>query len=186
MVALWCALKQRYLAVSGLAAFLQIAGHRQNGRGTALLPLIKGELVWRRPNRATLRLMVPDLCGHLRIRAAPLDLRRKVAGRPSTGKVVVNPDQWIVMIPRTPPAYISEQTCRNNLARLSANAPAGPTRPAPPAAAALLSARPLRPLHEAHDRALPLREGVSAPDYGGRLTSSCMVGGGASKAAGSP
>jgi DNA invertase Pin-like site-specific DNA recombinase len=84
----------------------------------------RGELTWRRPNRATLQWMLhsPIYAGIYAYGRRRVDPHRKVAGRPATGKVVVNPDQWIVMIPGALPAYISEQIWRDNLARLAANA----------------------------------------------------------------
>jgi hypothetical protein len=68
-----------------------------------------------------------------------VDPRRKVPGHPGTGKVVVDPDQWIVMIPGALPAYISEQTWRNNLARLAANASRADTTGTARRGSALLS-----------------------------------------------
>ncbi|MEV6028815.1 recombinase family protein [Streptomyces sp. NPDC052036] len=101
----------------------------------------KGELVWRRPNRATLQWMLhsPIYAGIYAYGRRRVDPRRKVAGRPATGKVVVDPDQWTVMIPGALPAYISEQTWRDNLARLAANASRADTTGAARRGSALLS-----------------------------------------------
>ncbi|WP_051942363.1 recombinase family protein [Streptacidiphilus rugosus] len=84
----------------------------------------RGEVVHWRPNRTTLQWMLhsPIYAGIYAYGRRRVDPRRKVPGHPGTGKVVVDPDQWIVMIPGALPAYISEQTWRDNLARLAANA----------------------------------------------------------------
>ncbi|MER7693033.1 recombinase family protein [Streptomyces sp. NPDC097610] len=149
----------------------------------------RGELVWRRPNRATLQWMLhsPIYAGIYAYGRRRVDPRRKVPGRPSTGKVVVNPDQWIVMIPGALPAYISEQTWRDNLARLSANASRADTAGSARRGSALLSGlvhcgRCGKRMTVRYHR----REGVSVPDYacarelvdyGGRLCQA-MAGGG--------
>jgi len=84
----------------------------------------KGELVWRRPNRMTLQNMLhsPVYAGIYAYGRRRVDPRRQVPGRPSTGRVVRAPDQWLVMIPGVLPAYITVETYHANLARLAANA----------------------------------------------------------------
>src|ERR671935_192552 len=69
----------------------------------------KGELVWRRPNRMTLQNMLhsPVYAGiyaYGRRRGAP---RRRLPGRPSTGRVVRAEQGWLVAIPGVLPAYIT-------------------------------------------------------------------------------
>ncbi|MEU6657360.1 recombinase family protein [Streptomyces sp. NPDC046900] len=120
----------RYLVVNGI----DLPMRARSGPG-------KGELTWRRPNRATLQWMLhsPIYAGIYAYGRRRVDPRRKVPGRPSTGKVVVGPDQWIVMIPGALPAYISEQTWRDNLARLAANASKADTPGAARRGSALLS-----------------------------------------------
>jgi DNA invertase Pin-like site-specific DNA recombinase len=83
----------------------------------------KGELVWRRPNRATLQMMLkhPLYAGSYVYGRRQEDPRRKQAERPRTGRVVMNTDEWLVLLPDRCPAYISpEQYARNQL-RLEAN-----------------------------------------------------------------
>src|SRR6266487_4136812 len=84
----------------------------------------KGELVWRRPNRMTLQniLHSPVYAGIYTYGRRRVDPRRQLPGRPSTGRVVRSPDQWLVAIPDVLPAYISVEQYHANLARLAANA----------------------------------------------------------------
>ncbi len=84
----------------------------------------KGELVWRRPNRMTLQniLRSPVYAGIYAYGRRRVDPRRQVPGRPSTGRVVRAPDEWLVMIPGVLPAYITAEQYHANLARLAANA----------------------------------------------------------------
>ena len=49
------------------------------------------------------------------------DIRRKKPGRPATGKVVVTPDQWPVLLKDHYPAYISWEQFERNLHQLEAN-----------------------------------------------------------------
>jgi hypothetical protein len=69
----------------------------------------KGELVWRRPNRMTLQNMLhsPVYAGIYAYGRRRVDPRRQLPGRPSTGRVVRGPDEWLVAIPGVLPAYIS-------------------------------------------------------------------------------
>jgi hypothetical protein len=69
----------------------------------------KGELEWRRPNRTTLNFLLhhPIYAGAYSRGRRPTDPRRKVPGRPATGRVVVPRDQWEVLIPDHLPGYIT-------------------------------------------------------------------------------
>ena len=84
----------------------------------------KGELVWRRPNRMTLQniLHSPIYAGIYAYGRRRVDPRRQVPGRPSTGRVVRTPDEWLVAIPGMLPAYITVEQYQANLTRLAANA----------------------------------------------------------------
>ncbi len=100
-----------------------------------------GELVWRRPNRMTLQNLLhspvsagTDADGRRRV-----DPRRQLPGRPSTGRVVRAPDQWLVMIPGVLPAYITVDQYHANLARLAADAARAETPGVVRAGSALLS-----------------------------------------------
>jgi DNA invertase Pin-like site-specific DNA recombinase len=101
----------------------------------------KGELVWRRPNRMTLQNMLhsPVYAGIYAYGRRRVDSRRQVAGRPSTGRVVRTPDQWLVAIPGVLPAYITVEQYQANLARLAANAARAVTPGVVRAGSALLS-----------------------------------------------
>jgi DNA invertase Pin-like site-specific DNA recombinase len=101
----------------------------------------KGELVWRRPNRMTLQniLHSPVYAGIYAYGRRRVDPRRQLPGRPSTGRVVRAPDQWLVAIPGVLPAYITVEAYHANLARLAANAARAETPGVVRAGSALLS-----------------------------------------------
>jgi DNA invertase Pin-like site-specific DNA recombinase len=101
----------------------------------------KGELVWRRPNRMTLQniLHSPIYAGIYADGRRRVDPRRQPPGRPSTGRVVRTPDQWLVAIPGVLPAYITVEQYHANLARLAANAARAETPGVVRAGSALLS-----------------------------------------------
>jgi hypothetical protein len=101
----------------------------------------KGELVWRRPNRMTLQniLHSPVYAGIYAYGRRRVDPRRQVPGRPSTGRVVRAPDEWLVMIPGVLPAYITVEQHQANRARLAANAARAETPGVVRAGSALLS-----------------------------------------------
>ena len=83
----------------------------------------KGELEWRRPNRTTLNFLLhhPIYTGAYSHGRRPTDPRRKVPGRPATGRVVVPMDQWEVLIPDHLPGYITWEHYEANLQRLAQN-----------------------------------------------------------------
>ena len=83
----------------------------------------KGELEWRRPNRTTLNFLLhhPIYAGAYSRGRRPTDPRRKVPGRPATGRVVVPMDQWEVLIPGHLPGYITWEHYEANLQRLAQN-----------------------------------------------------------------
>jgi DNA invertase Pin-like site-specific DNA recombinase len=100
-----------------------------------------GELVWRRPNRMTLQCMLhsPVYAGIYAYGRRRVDPRRQVPGRPSTGRVVRDADEWLVAIPGVLPAYITVEAYHANLARLAANAARAETPGVARAGTALLS-----------------------------------------------
>jgi DNA invertase Pin-like site-specific DNA recombinase len=100
-----------------------------------------GELVWRRPNRMTLQNMLhsPVYAGIYAWGRRRVDPRRQLPGRPSTGRVVRAPDEWLVQIPGVLPAYITVEAYHANLARLAANAARAETPGVVRAGSALLS-----------------------------------------------
>jgi DNA invertase Pin-like site-specific DNA recombinase len=101
----------------------------------------KGELVWRRPNRMTLQniLHSPVYAGIYAYGRRRVNPRRQLPGRPSTGRVVRSPNQWLVAIPGVLPAYITVEQYHANLARLAANAARAETPGVVRAGSALLS-----------------------------------------------
>ena len=104
----------------------------------------KGELVWRRPNRMTLQnvLKHPLFAGAYAYGRRQSDPRRQQPGRPSTGRVVMAPAEWLAFLPDQCPAYISMDQYEANLARLRENqargASKGAVRPGPSLLAGLV------------------------------------------------
>jgi hypothetical protein len=93
----------------------------------------KGQLEWRRPNRATLQNLLrhPSYAGAYRFGHRPVDPRKKQPGRPTTGKLVRRPEECPVLIRDRLPAYISWERFEANQQRLTANRnlPATPGAP---------------------------------------------------------
>jgi DNA invertase Pin-like site-specific DNA recombinase len=83
----------------------------------------KGELCWRRPNRETLQIMLhnPVYAGYYVYGRRRVQPRRKIPGRPGTGRVVQRTDDWLVLLPDRMPAYITPERFEANRARLVAN-----------------------------------------------------------------
>jgi DNA invertase Pin-like site-specific DNA recombinase len=107
--------------VSGLLRYLVRHGIRVGFRPH--FGLRKGELEWRRPNRTTLNFLLhhPIYAGAYSRGRRPTDPRRKIPGRPATGRVVVPMDQWEVLIPDHLPGYITWEHYEANLQRLAQN-----------------------------------------------------------------
>lgn len=83
----------------------------------------RGELEWRRPNRATLSNLLhhPSYAGAYRFGHRPTDPRRKQPGRPTTGKLIRRPEECLVLIRDRLPAYITWDRFCANQERLEAN-----------------------------------------------------------------
>ena len=83
----------------------------------------KGDLEWRRPNRATLQglLKNPAYAGAYAYGRRQVDPRKKKAGRPHTGLVTQSRKDWLVLIKDHHPAYISWEEYEQNLAQLKSN-----------------------------------------------------------------
>lgn len=83
----------------------------------------KGELEWHRPNRVTLSNLLrhPIYAGAYVYGRRPTDPRKKVPGRPSTGRTVAAPEEWEVLLKDHLPAYISWEKFDGNLRQLKAN-----------------------------------------------------------------
>src|SRR5215210_1284345 len=82
-----------------------------------------GDLEWHRPNRMTLQNLLrnPIYAGAYAYERRQVDPRRQRPGRPSTGRRVLDPSEWLVLLPDRLPAYITWEQYERNLARLRAN-----------------------------------------------------------------
>ncbi len=83
----------------------------------------KGDLEWHRPNRMTLQNLLknPIYAGAYAYGRRQVDRRKQHPDRPSTGRVVIDPAKWFVLLQDQFPAYISWEQYERNLARLKAN-----------------------------------------------------------------
>ena len=112
---------ERLGTVSAVLAYLA-GNHIQLGvrlRGGAE----RGELAWRRPSRAGVSNMLhnPAYAGIYAYGRSTLDPRRRQAGRPFTGRIRQQREDWIVFLPGMLPAYISVEQYERNLQRMDAN-----------------------------------------------------------------
>jgi hypothetical protein len=71
----------------------------------------RGQLEWRRPNRVTLQYLLhhPIYAGYYRWGHRPCDPRRKVGGRPGTGRTIRAPEECLVLLEGRCPAYITAE-----------------------------------------------------------------------------
>jgi DNA invertase Pin-like site-specific DNA recombinase len=101
----------------------------------------RGEIEWRRPTRETLQIMLhnPVYAGYYAYGRRQVEPRRKVPGRPSTGRVVKDSSEWLVLLPGRLPAYITPEEYEANAARMAANRQTAATPGAPRDGSALLS-----------------------------------------------
>jgi DNA invertase Pin-like site-specific DNA recombinase len=83
----------------------------------------RGALQWRRPNRVTLTNLLhrPLYAGAYSWGLRPTDPRRKVPGRPSTGRTVAKATECAVLIKDRCPAYITWDQYQANLKRMEDN-----------------------------------------------------------------
>ena len=83
----------------------------------------RGKLEWHRPNRETLQNILhhPVYAGYYRHGHRALDPRRKVPGRPGTGRTINKPEDCAVLLEGRCPAYITPERFRANQERLAAN-----------------------------------------------------------------
>jgi len=83
----------------------------------------KGELEWRRPNRATLGNLLhhPVYAGAYAYGRRPSDPRRRQPGRPGTGRTVAKPEECQVLLRDRLPAYISWEQFTRNQKQMEAN-----------------------------------------------------------------
>ncbi len=92
----------------------------------------RGELEWRRPNRATLSNLLhhPIYAGAYVYGRRPTDPRRQQPGRPGTGRTVAKPEDYQVLLRDRLAAYIGWEQFTRNVEQLAANRPnaLGPVR----------------------------------------------------------
>jgi DNA invertase Pin-like site-specific DNA recombinase len=83
----------------------------------------RGQLEWHRPNRETLQNMLhhPVYAGYYRHGHRAIDPRRKVPGRPGTGRTINKAKDCLVLLEHRCPAYITPERFWANQARLAAN-----------------------------------------------------------------
>lgn len=83
----------------------------------------KGALVWRRPNRPTVQMLLkhPLYAGAYVYGRRQEDRRRQRPGHPRTGRVVVAASDWLAFLPDRVPAYISWEQYEAHQDRLHAN-----------------------------------------------------------------
>jgi DNA invertase Pin-like site-specific DNA recombinase len=83
----------------------------------------RGQLEWHRPNRVTLQNLLhhPIYAGYYRWGHRAIDPRRKVPGRPGTGRTLRPPKDCLVLLEGRCPAYISVARYWTNQQRLEAN-----------------------------------------------------------------
>ncbi len=85
--------------------------------------ITKGDLEWHRPNRMTLQNLLknPMYAGAYAYGRRAIDPRRKIPGRPTTGRTVVLPEDCQVLLKDRFPAYITWDQYQAHLDRLKAN-----------------------------------------------------------------
>ena len=100
-----------------------------------------GRLMWRRPNRMTLQNLLhnPIYAGVYAYGRRQVDPRKKLAGRSSTGRVTLPPEQWHVLLRDHVPAYISWEQYQAHVARMGANRNVASLSGAPKRGTGLLS-----------------------------------------------
>lgn len=83
----------------------------------------RGTLQWRRPNRVTLTNLLhrPLYAGAYSWGLRPTDPRRKIPGRPSTGRTVAKATECAVLIKNRCPAYITWEQYEANLKQMEDN-----------------------------------------------------------------
>jgi len=136
----------------------------------------RGELQWRQPNRQTLRNLLhhPIYAGAYAYGRRPVDPRRKVPGRPATGRLVATHEQCEVLLQDRVPAYIPWERYLANLQRLAENQARAARRGAPREGASLLAGllvcgrcgRRLTVAYSGPQRRLSYRCSRAKSDYG--------------------
>lgn len=101
----------------------------------------RGNLEWRRPIRDTVNTVIthPLFAGTYRYGHRQVDPRRKSAGKPGSGRVVKDPEDYHAYIPDHCPAYISLDRYMRNQKRVRDNRAHASAKGAPREGAALLA-----------------------------------------------
>jgi DNA invertase Pin-like site-specific DNA recombinase len=101
----------------------------------------RGQLQWHRPNRVTLQSLLhhPIYAGFYRWGHRSVDSRKKVPGRPQTGRTLRPPRECLVLLPDRCPAYISAEQFWANQERLQENRAGADSPGAPRHGPSLLS-----------------------------------------------
>lgn len=101
----------------------------------------RGELEWHRPNRATLLNLLhhPIYAGAYRFGHREIDPRKKVPGRPGTGRTFHSHEECRVLLRDRFPAYISWDQFQNNQQKLAENSTLGKFLAAPRNGPSILS-----------------------------------------------
>lgn len=122
---------QRCGSVNGLLRWL--VGHDVKLPVRPHFGLNRGELEWRRPNRVTLLNVLhhPIYAGAYRWGHRAVDPRKKVPGRPASGRTFNAHDKCRVLIRDRFPAYISWDDFERNQAKLAENSTLGKLLAAP-------------------------------------------------------
>src|SRR5258708_949683 len=108
---------------TGKAGLCFLAGNRIPLRVPLREGPERGELQWRRPSRAGVQNMLrnPAYAGIYAYGRSTVDPRRRQAGRPFTGRVRTEREDWIVFLPGLLPGYISIEQYERNRQRMDAN-----------------------------------------------------------------
>ena len=90
----------------------------------------RSQLQWHRPNRQTLRNVLhhPLYAGAYTWGRRPVDPRRKIPGRPGTGRTVASSEQCLVLLKNRCPAYITWQQYQAHQRQMAENQARGQTR----------------------------------------------------------
>ena len=148
------------------AVLRYLAGHQVQVPVRAHAGPGKGEIEWRRPNRETLQIMLhnPVYAGYYAYGRRQVEPRKKIPGRPSTGRVVKDSAEWLVLLPGRLPAYITAEQYEANVARMAANRQTATTPGAPRDGSALLSGLLRCGLCGGHRMSVRYHDGSRRPD----------------------
>jgi DNA invertase Pin-like site-specific DNA recombinase len=148
------------------AVLRYLAGHQVQLPVRAHSGPAKGEIEWRRPNRETLQIMLhnPVYAGYYAYGRRQVEPRKKIPGRPSTGRVVKDSGEWLVLLPGRLPAYITAEQYEANVARMAANRQTAATPGAPRDGSALLPGLLRCGLCGGHRMSVRYHDGSRRPD----------------------